>query len=62
MSLDNTLNIIMPWLVGILIIGFVLWVMREPLKYLIRLGKNLFEYGQEKFEGGEFIEREIVYK
>jgi len=62
MTLDSVLNTIMPWIVGLGVIGFFIWLFKEPFKLMFGWARDLLGYGKENIEDGFERTTQIVYK
>ncbi|HEY0090435.1 MAG TPA: hypothetical protein VGB37_16415 [Candidatus Lokiarchaeia archaeon] len=49
-TLDRILDAIMPWLVGLGLIGFFIWLLKEPFKLMFNWAKDLLGYGKDVFQ------------
>ena len=60
-SLDSILDTLMPWIVGFMVIGFIAWCFRNPLKYIFKWAIDLAGYGKEK--ASDYVDtRQIAYQ
>jgi len=62
-TLDNILDTIMPWVVGFGVVGFFIWLLKEPFKLMFKWASELLGYGKESISEniGETT-TQIVYR